>query len=308
MTRLPLLTALAALIAAAALTAPAAQADVCTGGAPYQAGGTAPAALLAAAPILQQAGWNVETLPQWEGNTAFSQLGNQISYFWYSDTRLWWSYSGVSWWVTPGEACTGTPYTPLDCVMVAEQLTLAGYTCGDPTTIAAGMAPDVTHSHSGFVIAGLAPITTGSATVTFEHGTRVLPVHGGVYGGEAPGSFGSITGSVTFDSFISTSTLDVDLVDQTGIYSSSAGPLAALPRLNGVAAALSPHHITATILGTAVRGTRAHDRILYASGYGSLATLIAHALHAAAPQPMTGGALHMFSGVASVVVLVGRHN
>jgi hypothetical protein len=100
----------------------------------------------------------------------------------------------------------------------------------------------------------------------------------------------------------------VVLVDQTGLSSSSEGPLASTPRLKRVAATLHARlrSVSATILGTAVTGHRAHDEVLYGAGARTLATRVAHALHAPSPTALSGGSLSMFGAVARVTVLVGR--
>jgi hypothetical protein len=100
----------------------------------------------------------------------------------------------------------------------------------------------------------------------------------------------------------------VVLVDQTGLFSSSEGPLASTPRLKRVAATLHAHlrSVTATILGTALKGHRAHTEVLYGPGARASARRVARTLHAPSPRALSGGALRMFGSVASVVVLVGR--
>jgi hypothetical protein len=100
----------------------------------------------------------------------------------------------------------------------------------------------------------------------------------------------------------------VVLVDQTGLYSASQGPLASTPRLKRVAAVIHSRmpSLAASLLGTAVTGRRARDEVLYGPGQRALAVRVARAIHAQAPSALAGGALRMFRSVAHVVVLVGR--
>jgi hypothetical protein len=64
--------------------------------------------------------------------------------------------------------------------------------------------------------------------------------------------------------------------------------------------------VSPSILGTAVKGRRARDEVLYSPGARGLATGVARALHTGGPSALSGGALQMFGSVARVVVLVGR--
>ena len=66
------------------------------------------------------------------------------------------------------------------------------------------------------------------------------------------------------------------------------------------------HALSATILGTAVKGHRAHDDVLYGPSARASAVRVAGALRAPTPTALSGGALSMFGSVARVVVLVGR--
>ncbi len=148
----------------------------------------------------------------------------------------------------------------------------------------------------------------GLCEVSFQNGSATFPAVGGVYGGSVSASLGTAGQATNLPAVVPRPLATVVLVDETGLYSSSQGPLASTPRLKSVAARLHAHlpSVSATILGTAVTGHRAHDDVLYGSGARTLAARVARALHAPAPTALSGGALSMFGFVARVVVLVGR--
>lgn len=308
---LVLAIALAAL-AAGLSGAPAASADVCTGGAPYQGSGSPPASLLAAAPFLKSPRWSKETLPQWFDTGTSEGWANELAYAWYQDSVLWSATGAASWWVIPGQSCglapDGQPYDPQACVMVAVQLTLASFDCLNQQALA-GATPPMTVAKGGqLLVSGFAPPGTGSVEISFNHGSATFPASGGVYGGSVSTSLGAVQIATNLPTVVPRSLADVVLVDQTGLYSSSEGPLAGVPRLKSVAAKLRSHlpSLGATILGTAVSGHRAHDQVLYGPGERVLAARVARTLHAASPTALSGGSLRMFGSVARVVVLVGR--
>jgi hypothetical protein len=292
--------------------APAASADVCTGGAPYQASGSPPPSLLSTAPSLSAPRWSSESLPQWADTALYARWGNQLAYAWYQDTALWGATSTASWWVVPGQACglrAGRQlYDPEVCVVVAEQLALASYDCIDPGKLADATPPIAVRRGRRLLVSGFAPPATGSVEVSFQDGSATLPAAGGVYGGSVSPRLGSVRRARKLTAVVDRPLSAVVLVDQTGLFSSSQGPLASRPRLHDVAARLHARirSLSATILGTAVTGDRARDEVLYGPGAGPLAASVAVALHAAAPSALGGGALAMFGSVARVVVLVGR--
>ena len=146
--------------------------------------------------------------------------------------------------------------------------------------------------------------------VSFQHGSATFPALGGVYGGSVNASLGAAGQATNLPAAMTRPLASVVLVDQTGLYSSSQGPLASTPRLKSVAARLHAHlsPVSATILGTAVTGHRAHDDVLYGPGAHALAARVTRALHAPAPTVLSGGALSMFGSVTRVVVLVGRND
>jgi hypothetical protein len=306
---------LALVLAALALglaRAPAASADVCTGGAPYQGSGSPPSSLLAAVPFLQSPRWSKESLPQWFDTATSEQWANQLAYAWYQDSVLWDATSTASWWVIPGQSCglgpDGQIYDPQDCVMVAAQLALESFDCLDPQKLA-GANPPMTVAHGGqLLVSGFAPPGTGSVQVSFQNGSATFPALGGVYGGSVSASLGTARQATDLPAVATRPLAAVVLVDETGLFSSSEGPLASTRRLKGVAATLHAHlrPVSATILGTAVRGHRAHDDVLYGPGARTLAARVARALHTSTPTALGGGALSMFGSVARVVVLVGR--
>jgi hypothetical protein len=292
--------------------APVASADVCTGGAPYQGSGSPPPSLLAAIPFLKNPRWSKESLPQWSDTALYERWGNQLAYVWYQDSVLWEATSTASWWVIPGQSCglgpDGQPYDPQVCVMVAAQLALASYDCLDPQKLA-GASPPITVARNGhLLVSGFAPPGTGSVEISFQNGSVTFPAVGGVYGGSVSASLGTVRHAMNLPAVATRSLAAVVLVDQTGLFSSSQGPLASTPRLKSVAGTLHSHlqSVSATILGTAVTGHRAHDDVLYGPGARAFAARVAGALHAATPTPLNGGALRMFGSVARVVVLVGR--
>lgn len=302
-----------AALALALQGAPAARADVCAGGAPYEASGSPPAALLAAAPFLESPRWSKESLPQWYSNEASQQWANELAYAWYRNAVLWDANGSASWWVIPGQSChlgpTGQLYDPQVCVLVAAQLALGSFDCLDKEKLA-GASPPTTVLHGGqLLVSGFAPPGTGSVQVGFANGSATFPAVGGVYGGSVNASLGT-AGQATYLPAVATRPrAPVVLVDQTGLYSSSEGPLASTPHLKSVAAALHARaSVGATILGTAVKGHRAHDEVLYGSGARTQAARVSKALHAPAAAALSGGALSMFGSVARVVVLVGRSN
>jgi hypothetical protein len=294
--------------------APAASADVCTGGAPYEASGSPPSALLAAVPFLQASRWSKESLPQWYGTETTSQWADELAYAWYRRSVLWGATSTASWWVIPGQSCglapDGQPYDPQDCVMVAAQLALESFDCLDAQQLA-GPSPPTTVMHGGQrLVSGFAAPGTGSVEVRFQNGSATFPVFGGVYGGSVSASLGAAGQATDLPAALTRPLAPVVLVDQTGLFSSSEGPLASTGRLKHVAAVLHARApaLTATILGTAVTGHRARDQVLYGPQARASALRVARALRAPAPSALSGGALQMFGSVASVVVLVGRSN
>jgi len=308
---------LALALAAVALSlcrAPTAAADVCTGGAPYQGSGSPPPSLLAAVPFLTSPRWSKESLPQWYDNETSEQWANQLAYAWYQDSTLWGATSTASWWVIPGQSCSlgpnGQSYDPQDCVMVAAQLALVSFDCLDSQQLA-GTNPPLAVAHGGqLLVSGFAPPGTGSVDVSFQNGSATFPVLGGVYGGSVSATLGMVGQATNLPAAATRPLAAVVLVDQTGLFSSSEGPLASTRRLKRVAATLHSHlrSVTATILGTAVTGHRAHNEVLYGPGARASAVRVAGTLHAPTPTALSGGALRMFGSVASVVVLVGRAN
>jgi len=292
--------------------APVASADVCTGGAPEQGSGLPTVSLLAAVPFLKSPRWSKETLPQWSETEASSEWGNQLAYAWYGDTVLWDATSTAAWWVIPGQSCGLAPdgqlYDPQDCVLVYAQLAMVSFDCLDSQKLQGSNQPKTVKHGGQLLVSGFAPPGTGSVQVSFQNGSATFPVVGGVYGGSVSASLGTAGQATNLPAVVPRPLPTVVLVDQTGLYSSSQGPLASTPRLKSVAARLHARlpSVSATILGTAVTGHRAHDDVLYGSGARTLATQAARALHAPAPTALSGGALSMFGSVAHVVVLVGR--
>jgi hypothetical protein len=290
----------------------AASADVCTGGAPYQGSGSAPLSLLAAVPFLSNPRWSKESLPQWSDSALYGQWGNRLAYVWYQDSVLWQATSMASWWVIPGQSCGlaahGQLYDPEVCVMVAAQLVLASFDCLDPRNLAYA-SPPVTVARGGvLLVSGFAPPGTRSVEVSFQNGSARFAAVGGVYGGSVSAKDGRVRTTTSLPAVTNRPLASVALVDQTGLFSASAGPLASTPRLRGVAARLHSRlpSVSATILGTAVTGHRAHDDVLFGPGARALAAKVARTLGAAGPSALTGGASQMFGSIARVVVLVGR--
>jgi hypothetical protein len=311
---MPLLALALVVLAASLARAPAAPADVCTGGAPYEGSGSPPSSLLAAVPFLKTPRWSKESLPQWYDTATYEQWGNQLAYAWYQDSVLWDATGTTSWWVIPGQSCglgpDGQTYDPQDCVMVAAQLALVSFYCLDPQKLA-GANPPMTVAHGGqLLVSGFAPPGTGSIEVSFQNGSATFPAVGGVYGGSVSTSLGAVRQATNLPTTATRPLAAVALVDQTGLFSSSEGPLASTRRLKSVAATLHAHlrSVSATILGTAVTGHRAHDEVLYGPGAHALAARVAKTLRAPTPTALGGGALSMFGSVAHVVVLVGRSN
>ncbi len=301
-------------LAAGLSLAPAASADVCTGGAPYQGSGSPPSSLLAAVPFLKNPRWSKESLPQWFDTATSERWANQLAYAWYQDSVLWDATSTASWWVIPGQSCelgpNEQPYDPQDCVMVAAQLVLASFDCQDSQKLA-GANPPMTVAHGGqLLVSGFAPPGTGSVDVSFQNGSATFPAVGGVYGGSVSASLGTVRQATNLSAVATRQLATVVLVDETGLYSSSEGPLASTRRLKGVAATLHARmrSVSATILGTAVKGHRAHDDVLYGPGARAFAARVARTLHAHTPTALRGDALSMFGSVARVVVLVGRND
>jgi hypothetical protein len=315
-TRLLLVSALLALtlIALALARTPTAFADVCTGGAPYEGAGSPPASLLAAVPLLKGPRWSRESLPQWAETRASSAWGEQLAYASYHDSVLWDATSAAAWWVIPGQACGigggGEVYERQACVLTYAQLALVGFDCLGTQKLTAGASPPKVVRRDGrLLVSGFAPVGTGSVEVSFQNGSATFPALGGVYGGSASADLGSARQARSLPAVVTRPQAQVVLVDQTGLFSSSEGPLASTPRLRHIAARLHAHmpRVSATILGTAVTGRRAHDEVLYGPGARSLAARVRRALHAGRPiAALSGGALTMFGPVARVVVLVGR--
>jgi hypothetical protein len=290
-----------------------ASADVCTGGAPYQGSGSPPRALLEAVPFLSSPRWSRESLPQWSSTPLYGQWGNEIAYAWYQDSSLWQATADASWWVIPGQSCglgaDGHTYDPQVCVMVAVQLALASFDCRDPQKLAGASRPITVARAKRLLVSGFASPGTRSVEVVFQTGSATFPAVGGVYGGTVSAALGAVRQARGLPAAVANRPLTaVVLVDETGLFSSSEGPLASTPRLRRVAARLHTrlHTVRASILGTAVAGQRAHDDVLYRPGARALALRVARALHAAAPVALNDGSLRMFGAVARVVVLVGR--
>jgi hypothetical protein len=309
-----MLTLALAALALSLSRVPVASADVCTGGAPYQGSGSPPSSLLAAAPFLKNPRWSKETLPQWAETRASGEWGNQLAYAWYQHSVLWDATSTATWWVIPGQGCGLAPdgqlYDPQDCVLVYAQLALESFDCLDPQKLQGSNPPATVKRGGQLLVSGFAPPGTGSVQVSFQHGSATFPALGGVYGGSVSASLGAAGQATNLPAAMTRPLASVVLVDQTGLYSSSQGPLASTPRLKSVAAKLHAHlsSVSATILGTAVTGHRAHDDVLYGPGARALAARVTKALHAPAPTALSSGALSMFGSIARVVVLVGRND
>jgi hypothetical protein len=316
------LSVLLAVLVLGAVGTRAASADVCTGGAPYEAAGSA-ARLVGSVPFLGSPRWSKEVLPQWSETTASDNWGSLVAYAWYQDATLWEATSTAAWWVIPGLACgiapgqegqgeaieqAGDPYQPLVCVLVYAQLALASFDCADAAE-ASHPGPPVTVERGGQrLVAGFARSGSGSVEVRFQHGSATFPAGGGVYGGSASARLGKVVSVTELSTAARRPLVSVVLVDQTGAYSRSQGPLASTAHLRQLAREIHARIRSAAplILGTAVSGHRPHDEVLFAGGARSLASRVAHALHAGAPRALGGGALAMFGSVARVVVLVGH--
>jgi hypothetical protein len=315
-----LVLALAVLIAGAART-PAASADVCTGGAPYEPSGSVSVLRgVGVVPFLHSPRWSKEVLPQWSETSASSAWGDQLAFAWYPDATLWSATSTAAWWVIPGLACggpaypedayeeEGNRYDPQVCVVVYAQLALVSFDCLDPAELSRPGPPVSVERGGQLLVAGFAPPGTGSVAVRFQNGNASFAAAGGVYGGAVSTRLGKVVSASAMPAVLTRKPTAVVLVDQTGLYSSSQGPLASTPRLKRVASVIHSRmpSVGAMLLGTAVTGHRARDEVLYAPGQRALAARVARAIHAAAPGALAGGALRMFRSVAHVVVLVGR--
>jgi hypothetical protein len=311
-----LAVALAVAILGAA-RAPTALADVCSGGAPYQASGWAPG-LAVAVPFLNGPRWSQETLPQWSQTPVVGEWGNQLAYARYPAATLWGATGAAAWWVIPGLACgeeggetfpqEGVPYEPQVCVLIYAQLAFAGFDCQSRKQLSRPSAPVSMVRGQERLVAGFAPPGTGSVEVRFQKSGATFPAEGGVYGGSVSARLGTVVSATDSQVVVARTPTAVALVDQTGLYSSSQGPLASMPRLKRVAAAIHARirSVSASILGTAVKGRRARDEVLYGPSARALATSVARALHAGGPSALSDGALQMLGSVARVVVLVGR--
>jgi hypothetical protein len=315
--------ALALLIVGVARTPPA-SADVCTGGAPYEPSGSVSGLRgVGAVPFLHSPRWSKEVLPQWSESLASGAWGDQLAYAWYPDATLWDATSTAAWWVIPGLACAGTDapedaedayalegnrYDPQVCVVVYAQLALVSFDCLDPKELARPSLPVSVERGGQSLVAGFAPPGSGSVKVRFQRGTATFAAVGGVYGGGVSSSLGKPVSAGDMPAVLARKPTAVVLVDQTGLYSSSEGPLASTPRLKRVASVIHAHipSVGALLLGTAVTGHRARDEVLFGPGQRALAARVARALHAQAPSTLAGGALQMFGSVARVVVLVGH--
>ncbi|MEA2371295.1 MAG: hypothetical protein QOH12_1689 [Solirubrobacteraceae bacterium] len=281
------------------------QAEVCTGGYPSPAAGNAPASLLGAVPILTQLRYAAEKLPQWETTAATREWGTATATAWYGNVTLWDTQGGASWWVLPTTSCDNMS-TNQDCVLVAAELKQVSSYCLNPDEIAAGSQPRSVALAGQWLISGFAPAGSGSVTVSFANGTRVLPAYGGVYGGRAPATLGAVTGATFGPAYVPRPMAAVAIVDETGLFTSSRGPLASTGRLRAMAATLRARlGVTPTILGTAIATHRSHTTVLYGAGARDSAIRAARALHVPAPLPLLGGPLTMFGSVARVVVLAG---
>jgi hypothetical protein len=296
--------AVASLIALATLGAPAAQAEVCTGGYPSPASGTVPTPLLSAVAILRQPHYAAESLPQWKTSSVGIQWGNEAASGWYANVTLADAQRGASWWVMPTQSCGGVNEV---CLLAASELTLVSFDCLNPSQIAGGSQPHAVDVAGQWLISGFAPGGAGSVVVEFAHGTRVWPASGGVYDGRAPASLGAVRGATFQAAPVSRPVAPVVIVDQTGMFSSSQGPLASTGRLRVMARTLRARvGVTPTILGTAVRGHRARTAVLYAPGQRRRALSDARALNAPSPRPLSRAELRMFGPIAGVVVLAGK--
>jgi hypothetical protein len=309
-----------AMLAVACATTGQASADVCTGGAPANLSGP-PAQLVASVPFLGGPRWSREVLAQWSETSASDAWGNELAYAWYRRATLWNATSTAAWWVIPGLGCRftsedageafeheGNPYEPQVCVLVYARLALAAFDCQNPRQLDLPSPPVSVQRGGSVLVAGFTQAGAGSVQVRFQHGTAVLPVAGDVYGGSVRATLGRALSATGASAALARPRTALAIVDQTGLYSSSRGPLASTPRLHRLAAEIHTRipSLAASILGTAVTGRRAHDEVLYGAGAHALAARVARALHAPPPGKLTGGALAMFAAVARVVVLAGR--
>jgi hypothetical protein len=314
-----MLTVLVGLCALSTARAPLASADVCSGGAPYAGPGSPEGELLHAVPFLAAPRWSREVLPQWRETSAEASWADGLAYAWYTHAALWSASEGTSWWVIPAAACADEPdptmiegnlYASQDCVLIYQQLAPVGFDCLDLPALAHESEPVTVRQGADLLVAGFTPMHAGSVEVTFQNGTATLPVVGGVYGGAVSSSLGPVVHTTYVPTVAERPVASVVLVDQTGIESASQGPLASTPRLRALVATLHARagSINATLLGTSVRGLRAHNEVLYGPGSRPLAATVARVLHAARPSPFGPEAAKMFRSVAHVVVLVGRSN
>ena len=199
----------------------------------------------------------------------------------------------------------GPGYAPEVCVLVYVKLSIDSANCEDAKQLSTPNLP-VEAKHGGErLLSGFAPPGTGSVEVTFQQGSAQFPAVGGIYGGSVSAQMGKALSTTNLQTAVPRTSVPVLLVDQTGLYSSF---LASRPRMTSVAARIHAQipSVTAVNLGYSVRGTRAHDSVMYAPGASALAKRVARALHAARPSPLGVGAAKMFGQVAQVVVLVGR--
>jgi hypothetical protein len=301
-----------------------ASADVCSGGAPYEASGSpSRSGLGGLVAFLGSPRWSKEVLPQWEPTGASTSWANHLAYAWYRDTRLWGTTGTAAWWVTPGVGCgleseaerkdpyqygEGPLYPPEVCVIVYVQLALASFDCEDSTQLATSSPPVEVQRGGRRLLSGFAAPGTGSVEVRLQDGSATLPAVGGVYGGSVSAHLGKVLGVTDLTAAAARSPAPVVLVDQTGISTSSDGPLASGPRMKSVAARIHARipSVAAVDLGDSVIGRRVRDSVLYAPGARPLAVRVAGALHAPAPAALGVGAAKMFVSLARVVVLVGR--
>jgi hypothetical protein len=294
-------------------------ADVCSGGAPYPASGWAPG-LGTVVPFLNSPRSSQETLPQWSQTHVVGEWGNQLAYARYPTATIWASTDAAAWWVIPGLGCTlpegagetfpqeGVPYEPQVCVLIYAQLALVGFDCQSRKQLSAPNAPVSVVRGQERLVAGFAPPGAGSVEVRFQNSAATLPAVGGVYGGSVSARLGAVVSATDSPLIVARAPTAVALVDQTGLFSASQGALAGMPRLKKVAAQIHARirSVSASILGTAVKGRRARDEVLYGPNARGLAISVARALHAGGPSALNDGALQMFGSVARVVVLVGR--
>jgi hypothetical protein len=271
-------------------------------------------------PFLGSPRWSKEALPQWSETPVANEWGNELAFARYPAATLWGATSTAAWWVLPGLGCRlpeggdetyaqeGVQYEPQVCVLVYAQLALASFDCQSHRQLSRPSAPVSVVRGGERLVAGFAPPGTGSVVVRFQKSGATFPAVGGVYGGSVSAHLGAILSATDMPAIVARAPTAVVLVDQTGLHTSSQGPLASTPRLKRVAAAIHARirSVAASILGTAVTGRRVRSEVLYGPGARPLATGVARALHAGAPSTLSGGALRMFGSVARVVVLVGR--